>query len=453
MGIRISGDNHLWPNGVIPFEIDNGDFPAGSANRQFIDQAITHWNTVTAVRLVARNGESDFVRFVASPTACNSPVGRVGGQQAVTCALGAGFNAGSIIHEIGHAAGLWHEHSREDRNNFVTINTANIQVGQAHNFAQHIVDGDDLHAYDYGSIMHYGRSAFSSNGQDTITPTNPAAQIGQRTALSSTDILSINSTYTGTRFILQTGTPLHETDDTFAFCLANNDDLCAIKKSGTGTGKTEVHRLAASGDYQQFSLQTGTGLHETDSSWAFLLADNGDLFAIKRSGTGTNSTEVHVLSAAGNYQSFSLQTGTALHETPADFEFALAPNRDLFAIKKRGTGTNSTEIHVLSAGANYQSFSLQTGTALHETDATFQFALANNRDLFAIKKSNTGTNTTEVHVLSASSNYQQFRLQKGTLLHPTDGTFAFDVTAANRLFAIKKRNTGTNSTEVHIVKL
>ena len=301
--------------------------------------------------------------------------------------------------------------------------------------------------------MHYGRTAFSSNGQDTITPTDPNAQIGQRTALSSTDILSINSMYTGTQFVLQTGTALHETDDTFAFCLADNDDLCAIKKSGTGTGSTEVHRLAASGNYQQFSLQTGSALHETDSSWAFLLADNGDLFAIKKSGTGSNSTEVHVLSAASNYQSFILQTGTALHETPADFEFALAPNRDLYAIKKRGTGTNSTEVHVLSAASNYQSFSLQTGTALHETDSTFQFALANSCDLYAIKKSNTGTNTTEVHVLSFSSNYQQFRLQKGTLLHPTDDTFAFDITSSNRLFAIKKRNTGTNSTEVHVVEL
>ena len=50
----------------------------------------------------------------------------------------------------------------------------------------------------------------------------------------------------------------------------------------------------------------------------------------------------------------------------------------------------------------YKRFLLQTGTALHDMDDTFAFAVAPNRDLFAIKKSNTGTNSTEVHILSAA---------------------------------------------------
>ncbi|MBZ4322356.1 FG-GAP repeat domain-containing protein [Streptomyces huiliensis] len=49
-------------------------------------------------------------------------------------------------------------------------------------------------------------------------------------------------------FLLQTGTALHETDDTFATATAdwNRDgrpDLVAVKKSRTGTGSTEVHVL------------------------------------------------------------------------------------------------------------------------------------------------------------------------------------------------------------------
>ena len=56
---------------------------------------------------------------------------------------------------------------------------------------------------------------------------------------------------------------------------------------------------------------------------------------------------------------------------PAAFEFLMAPNRDIVAIKKSGTGTNSTEIHILDAGTTYQTWKFQTGTVLHETDDTF----------------------------------------------------------------------------------
>ena len=96
-----------------------------------------------------------------------------------------------------------------------------------------------------------------------------------------------------------------------------------------------------------FRLQTGTCLHETDDNWKFTVASNRDVFAIKRKHTGTNSTEVHVLSASSKYKKFKLQTGTCLHETDKNWAFALGTNNDLFAIKKRNTGTNSTEVHII----------------------------------------------------------------------------------------------------------
>ena len=155
--------------------------------------------------------------------------------------------------------------------------------------------------------------------------------------------------------------------------------------------------------YRQFSLETGTALGPTDDTFAFAVAENRDVFAIKKSGTGTGTTEVHVLSAASGYSQFSLETGTALGPTDDTFAFALAPNRDVVAIKKSGTGTGTTEVHVLSAASGYSQFSLETGTALGPTDDTFAFAVAENRDVFAIKKSGTGTGTTEVHVLSSGA--------------------------------------------------
>jgi hypothetical protein len=112
--------------------------------------------------------------------------------------------------------------------------------------------------------------------------------------------------------------------------------------------KTPSSQPAAS-NYQSFRLQTGTALHETADNFAFGVLPNGDLVAIKKSGTGSGKTEVHILSAASNYQSFRLQTGTALHETGGNFDFGVLPNGDLVAIKKSGTGSGKTEVHFLAA--------------------------------------------------------------------------------------------------------
>ncbi|MDG4536217.1 VCBS repeat-containing protein [Streptomyces sp. AV19] len=277
-------------------------------------------------------------------------------------------------------------------------------------------------------------------------------------------------------FLLQTGTPLHETDDTFATTTTDWDrdgrpDLVAVKKSNTGTRSTEVHILSGASGFQRFSLQTGTALHETDGTFAFAFTDwdrdgRPDLVAVKKSRTGTGSTEVHILSGASNFQRYILQTGTALHETDDSFDFGVADwdrdgRPDLVAVKKNRTGTNSTEVHILSGASNFQRYSFQTGTALHETDDSFEFGVADwdrdgRPDLVAVKKNRTGTNSTEVHILSGGSGFQRFALQTGTALHETDRTFEFSVADWNRdgrpdLVAVKKSDTGTRSTEVHIL--
>jgi hypothetical protein len=190
--IGITGAQFRWPGGKIPFEID----PA-LPNQQRVTDAIAHWHAKTGIRFVTHAGEANFVRFVPGG-GCSSNVGMRGGRQDIT--LGPNCTTGNAIHEMGHTVGLWHEQSREDRDTFVQIVFANIDPAMQHNFTQHVSDGDDLGAYDFGSIMHYPATAFSVNGQATIVPRQPlppGVVMGQRTGLSAGDINGVRQMYPG----------------------------------------------------------------------------------------------------------------------------------------------------------------------------------------------------------------------------------------------------------------
>lgn len=186
-GIVIVGTGVRWPQGIVPYEISKS-----LPNPKRVTDAIEHWEQHTSIRFRKRTDEIDYVMFRPS-SGCSASVGRKGGRQFIN--LGPQCTRGNVIHEIGHTLGLWHEQSREDREQFIEIVWDNIDPDTIHNFDQHIQDGDDIGEYDYASIMHYPKNAFAIyEDKDTIIPRG-GQEIGQREKMSDLDIATIKKIY------------------------------------------------------------------------------------------------------------------------------------------------------------------------------------------------------------------------------------------------------------------
>ena len=192
----VSYIDRRWPNATMPYTID-----ASFSNAQLnaILEAIEYVNEKTNLTLVERNSShSDYVRFKLSDVN-SSFVGRQTWDEEQIINI-VSPSMGVVVHEIFHAAGFFHEQSREDRDIYVTVHEDNIVPGKENNFQKYFPEGGFDHGpYDYGSIMHYGTHYFTSNGQPTITVNSPPAPhgttIGQRDTLSQGDIDAMNAIY------------------------------------------------------------------------------------------------------------------------------------------------------------------------------------------------------------------------------------------------------------------
>ncbi|XP_056610423.1 low choriolytic enzyme-like [Triplophysa dalaica] len=175
----------------VPYVISNQYSPK---EREVIETGLKSFDKSTCIRFVPHNGQRHFID-IKSDKGCYSSLGRQAESQVVSLERPGCISHKTVQHELLHALGFHHEQNRSDRDKHIQIIFENVDPVYEHNFKKQTTNNLAT-PYDYNSVMHYERDAFSVNHKPTMIPIpNPNVEIGKAIKMSQNDILRVNRLY------------------------------------------------------------------------------------------------------------------------------------------------------------------------------------------------------------------------------------------------------------------
>lgn len=148
---------------MIPVKYDES---ISFANRRKFKKACQKWSKGSGVKCVNYNKQKDYLYLTSfSDQSCYSQVGtgRNGGVRRMNIGVGC-WTAFHLVHELGHAFGLMHEHQRPDRDKYITVLWDNIEPANSFNYEK-FKSFKRGTQYDFKSVMHYPKYAFAKKGK------------------------------------------------------------------------------------------------------------------------------------------------------------------------------------------------------------------------------------------------------------------------------------------------
>ncbi|NXX87684.1 MEP1B protein, partial [Centropus bengalensis] len=256
----IIGNKYRWPH-IIPYVLEDS---LEMNAKGLILKAFEQYRLKTCIDFKPWEGEKNYIS-VFKGSGCWSSVGnrQVGLQQ-----LSIGTNCdriGTIQHEFLHALGFWHEQSRSDRDDYVSIIWDRIQSGKGHNFNKYDdKTSDSLNVpYDYTSVMHYSQNAFRNGTEPTIITNIPDFMdvIGQRMDFSDYDLQKLNQLYNCSSSLSFMDTCSFELENICGMIQSSDDNSDWQRLSqvpaGPHTDYTYMGECEDSGFFMHFNTNTG----------------------------------------------------------------------------------------------------------------------------------------------------------------------------------------------------
>ncbi|XP_065188144.1 uncharacterized protein LOC135818865 [Sycon ciliatum] len=201
-----------WPDGKVLFKLEDYSHIKLSIVKRFYNTfraAIRHIEERSCVRFyrhvnaAAQGNTYAIIQLQPNSIDCFTPVGKQQGVMYMHVGEPCLTEVGYMVHQLLHLAGLYHMHQRSDRDQYVRIFWQNILPVGMQYFSKYSTPEPgsipDNMRYDYGSIMHYGKSTYGTNQTHAITmlPRQQGIKIGQRKAMSQIDINILNALYQG----------------------------------------------------------------------------------------------------------------------------------------------------------------------------------------------------------------------------------------------------------------
>ncbi len=161
-----------WPGGIVPYKFDT-NYPVTAIESNTILAGLNEWQLAANVKFIPRTSQVTYVLLQYTNDGSGTGYYLSGSPTTNAFMMLHGLARGLICHEAGHLFGLQHEHQRTDRNNYITVNLANVFGGtNGEGLSAFVIDSNStaFSAYDLQSVMHYAPDDFTNGLGDALDP-------------------------------------------------------------------------------------------------------------------------------------------------------------------------------------------------------------------------------------------------------------------------------------------